>query len=1006
MRDIRTAYCTEHMTGSHCRFLLWNTVLSWHMSFRYNIYAHGGTYMELNTGTVLHGFRVERIREIDDCSGVLYEMTHLKTGAQLCWMKREDENKTFVIAFKTIPENDTGVFHILEHSVLNGSKKYPVREPFVELLKSSMQTFLNAFTYPDKTMYPVSSRNPRDFMNLMSVYLDAVFNPAIYENPNIFYQEGWHYEIRDEKDEPVYKGVVLNEMKGSFSSVDETLVDTMNRKLFPDNCYRFVSGGDPEYITDLSYEQFIETHKRFYHPSNARVFLDGNLNIDETLAYIDDEYFSKYEKEDFDFDIPMQKVTNASVSRYEYEITEDEDPKDRTQIALAKVVSSFECLEKNIAWAALISVLVGNNESKLKKAIIDSGLGQDVELDLFDGIQQPWAVLTIRNTNEENYDEIRKVLRETAEQLIREGISREQLTASLNMMEFRYREKREPAGLSYAQRAMETWLYGGDPAMNLSASGLFEKLRQKASEGYYEELLKEFLLDDEHISAVIAVPSTTLLEEKSKREKEKLHAAKESWQEKISDYIELNRKLDVWQQTPDSEEAIATLPRLFLSDVSPLPYQGPKHRETAIRGVPALIYDEQPNGIVYLNLYFNLGGITKQSLPALGFYSALLGSLPTKNKSLEDLQEAVRRDLGALSFFLDAYTPEKTREACIPVLCVATSALKQNIHKAVDLILEIIHDTVFDQEKILNLLKQENESCRQSLIMNGHGVAMRRVSARCSAEGVFREYVGGYESALFEKELENDYENRIGAFINDCELFSEIIFSPARLTMSMTGEYKELAETLIDGLNNIDAQRAKVHYPLEKPGKEAIVIPAAVSYSAAGINLADINGKYDPRMLVLSHMMSFDYLWNTVRVQGGAYGTGFSVNVNGSMAAYSYRDPNPLNALSAYRGAAQYLREETGDDIEQLIIGALASTEPLLSPASAIRVEDTRYFRGTTYEARCEGRKKVLSMNADDLRAFADQMETAMNEASVCIVGSRETINACAEENLTELKPL
>ena len=962
--------------------------------------------MELSVGMTVHGFNVTRVREMPDCRGTLYEMIHEKTGAQLCWLKRDDENKTFVIAFKTIPENDTGVFHILEHSVLNGSEKYPVREPFVELLKSSMQTFLNAFTYPDKTMYPVSSRNPRDFMNLMSVYLDAVFHPAIYKNPNIFYQEGWHYEIRDEAEEPVYKGVVLNEMKGAFSSVDETLVDELNRMLFPDNCYRFVSGGDPQYITDLTYEKFIETHQRFYHPSNARVFLDGNIDMEEALAFIDEEYFSHYEKEDFDFTIPMQEVTKASVTRYEYEITENESTEDRTQIAFAKIVSSYDNLLKNLAWGALISVLVGNNESKLKKAIIDSGLGQDVELDLFDGIQQPWAVLTIRNTNEDRYEEIRAAIRRTAQQLIEEGISREQLNASLNMMEFRYRERHEPAGLMYAQRAMDTWLYGGDPANNLSVGDLFEQLRKKTEEGYYEELLKEFILDEEHLSTVIAVPSPALLQEKAEQERAKLRAAKESWKEKTAEYIELNRKLDLWQQTPDTEEMIASLPRLSLSDVSPLPYRGPQNHVINVRGVPVLVYPDESSGIVYLNLYFNLGGITKEHLPALGFYSGLLGSLPTKNKTLEDLQEAVRRDLGALNFFLDAYSPKYTNESCIPHFCVACSALKQNVFKAADLIIEIIQETVFDKEKILNLLKQDNEAYRQSLLMNGHAAAMRRIGARCSAEGVFREYTGGYESALFEKELENDFENRIGGFLNDCELFGEIIFSPARLTLSMTGEDQALAESLIDRLHYVDAQRAKVHYPLEKPGKEAIVIPAPVSYSAAGINLASIDEKYDSRMLVLSHMMTFDYLWSAVRVQGGAYGTGFSTNPNGTVAAYSYRDPDPRGALAAYRTAGRYLREETAPDITQLIIGALAGTEPLLSPAAAIRIEDTRYFRELDYEQSCKARQKILSMTADDLRGYADLMEKAMNEASICIIGSKETIDALGEENLTELKPL
>jgi len=348
--------------------------------------------MNLELNNKLHGFVLEQIKDIEDAKGTLYMFRHEQTNAELCWLKRDDNNKTFAITFKTIPDNDTGVFHILEHSVLNGSKKYPVREPFVELLKSSLQTFLNAFTYPDKTMYPVSSRNNKDYMNLISVYMDAVFQPAIYTNPNIFLQEGWHYQIHDVNEEMEYSGVVLNEMKGAFSSVDETIVDELNRMLFPDNCYKYVSGGDPRYITDLTYEQFIETHQKFYHPSNARVWVDGNLDIDEVLRFIHEEYFVNYQKEEMNFAIPMQKVLPAVHNRIFYEVSENEPTENRSHISFAKIISTYDSYVQNIAWSALSSTLVSNNESPLKKAFLDNKLGEDVDLDLYDGIQQPWLV--------------------------------------------------------------------------------------------------------------------------------------------------------------------------------------------------------------------------------------------------------------------------------------------------------------------------------------------------------------------------------------------------------------------------------------------------------------------------------------------------------------------------------------------------------------------------------------------------------------------------------------
>lgn len=961
----------------------------------------------METNDVIHGFRLVRKRDLPDTNGTLYEFNHEKTGAQLIWHDRKDENKTFTITFKTIPENDTGVFHMLEHSVLNGSEKYPVREPFVELLKGSMQTFLNAFTYPDKTMYPVSSRNPKDFMNLMSVYLDAVFHPAIYQNPNIFYQEGWHYEIRKKEDEPVFKGVVLNEMKGAFSSVDEALINELNRMLFPDNCYQYVSGGDPEHIPDLTYEKFIETHQRFYHPSNARVFLDGEMDIDAVLKFIDEEYFSKYEKEEMNFNIPMQKAVKGQTHTIEYEIGPDEDEKNRTEVCLAKIVSDYQNSEKNLAWSVLNSILVSSNESPLKKKLIESGLVQDVEVDLYDGIQQPWAVVTLRNTVKDKVDEAVALLKKTAEDLVENGLDHEQILASLNQTEFRYREKHEPAGLMYAQASMDSWLYDGDPALYLSSGTLFDSLRKKTEEGYFEDLLKEFLLADD-LQEVIAVPSRTRGEERVKKEKERLHQAKVSWGDDIDHYIEINRKLDEWQRTPDTEEQLNTLPKLALSDISKEPYDIP-FEETEVNGVPVILHPSEDTGIVYLTFYFSLAGITREHLSSMSLWSGLLGNLPTENRTLEQLQEDIRMNLGDLSFFVDACSPAHVHDACIPLLGVSCSVLKKNLDAAVPLIQDILLHTVYDKDKVLTFLKQENEDFRQSLIANGHSAAMRRVSAHLSAEGVFREYVGGYESGLYEKHLEDHYEEKSDEFLNECAMYADVIFSKDRLTASVTGkENLDVVKQMINGLHDIPANRARMHYPLLTEKKEFIQIPGGVNYSAMGNNLVDEGGTYDAGMQVMSHLLTYDWLWTEVRVKGGAYGTGFSINPNGNMAGYSYRDPDPENAIHAFRGAGDHLKElsENNASLNQMIIGTIAAGEPLLTPSSKVRVSDTRCFRGITFENRKKAREKILSMNTQKLGEWSDLVNRSMKEGYVCIVGNEETEKKLSDEGFKELKKI
>ena len=962
--------------------------------------------MQMTTGSMNHGFEIVRERAIEDCGGILYEMIHQKTGTQLCWMKRSEKNKTFTITFKTIPDNDTGVFHMLEHSVLNGSQKYPVREPFVELLKSSMQTFLNAFTYPDKTMYPVSSKNEKDFMNLMSVYLDAVFHPMIYQNPNIFAQEGWHYEIRNREEEPVYKGVVLNEMKGAFASIDETLLDEFDRILFPDNCYRFVSGGDPEHIIDLSYEDFLDTHRKFYHPSNARIFLDGDMDIENVLSFIDGEYLSKYEKEEMSFDIPMQRKVPAVRSRVLHEISEDEKVEGHAAIGLGKVISSFDDPLKNMAWGVLASVLTASNDSPLKKNIIEKDLAEDVELELMDGIQQPWAALVLRNTDEEKYDAIRAAVRETASQLVSEGLDHEQILASLNIFEFRYREKHEPSGLIYAQRAMDSWLYDGDPAQNLSVSPMFDILRKKAEEGYFEELLREFLLEEDTLSSVIVVPSLTLGREKAEKERTRLREAKASWGDAVDEYIEKNRILDEWQAGSDTEEELATLPKLELKDVSSEPDFFP-WREDTLLGVPVLRYPEESSGIVYLNLYFNLAGIRIHDLPSLSFFSELFLNLSTAKHSLEQLNKEIRMHTGNLSVYLDSFCPGRDPQRCIPVLCVSCSVLKQNAMKAADLILEVLQETVFDKNKIYPLLKQDNEGFRQTLISSGHAVAMRRAALSAGSENVFREYVGGYESAAYTKKLENEWENMADQFIEECEMYQEVLFSPARLTVSVSGDHDDMVKEIIERLNPLDANRAVVHYPIPAARKEFIVIPGGVSYTGMVSNLKALGEEYDRGMLVMSHILTFEYLWSEVRVKGGAYGTGFSVNSSGMVGAYSYRDPDPVNALRAFAQAPDFLEEITDEDsIDSLIIGALSSVDQLASPPVRIKSSDALYFRGLGYEDLLALRREVLAMTPAKLRSFAAILRKTAESASVCAVISSEKADQFRAMGYQELPKL
>ena len=951
----------------------------------------------MEAGNIIHGFEVVRVRDITDVDGTLYELVHTKTGAELCYLKRDDSNKTFCITFKTLPSDDTGVFHILEHTVLNGSKKYPVKEPFVELLKGSMQTFLNAFTAPDKTMYPVASKNDKDFMNLMSVYMDAVFNPRIYTTPNIFYQEGWHYEIENAEDTPQYNGVVLNEMKGAFSSVDETLVAKLNQVLFPDNCYRFESGGDPNYITDLTYEKFIETHKIFYHPSNARVFLDGDIkNIDEVLAFIDDEYFSKYEKEDKSFEIQRQEIKPAQKVSYEYELAADEELKDHTQIAFAKIVADYDDVEKNIAWSLLASILVANNESKLKKAILDKNLAEDVELDIMDASLQPWVILNLRNTNEDSYDEAKKVLQDTTREIMSEGLDASLIKAALNQMEFRYKEKKELAGLSNIQLAMRSWLYGGDPSLYISRGSIYETLRKKADEGYFEKLLEEFLLDDEHLNSVIAIPSHTAAQKRLETEQEKLKQAKASWDD-VQEYVDFNKEFTAWQKEVDTQEALDTIPKLQLSDIDEKPEDYPweyiRHK-----GVDVLTYPSDKSGIVYINMYFSLAGLTIEDLPKVALYADLLTNLPTEKHTTEELQKEIRANCGIMTFAMETFTTINDAHATKPMLVCHLSALKQNVDTAIDLAREVMQETIFTKDNVYPHIGQTYEEFRQSLISSGHVMAVNRVLAGHSADSMFREYTSGYESGQYIKKFNEHYDDTIEDFLEETELVKEIIFAKDRATISLNEDINIL-NSFIDQLHTTEAQKAKVHYPFLKEKKEKISIPGGVSYVSQGGNLQEFGGAYEARMAILAHAISYDYLWSAVRVEGGAYGCGLLMELSGSYATYSYRDPNPLHTIEANKNIYKYLEDLTeATDITQLIIGTIAGLEPLTTPANKIRTADSRYFREIDYALRVENRKEILETTLNDLKEYASLLKEAFENSSICVIGNSEALEELDED--------
>lgn len=949
--------------------------------------------MSLTVGTKLHGFTVDRVREVKEMRGTLVEMSHDKTGASLCWLDNGEVNKLFSIAFKTLPEDSTGVFHILEHSVLCGSEKFPVREPFVELLKSSMNTFLNAMTFPDKTMYPVSSRNEQDFLNLTEVYLDAVFAPRIFQNPNIFYQEGWHVELTDADAEPTFKGVVFNEMKGAMSSVDEVVQEGMLALVYPDSSYGHNSGGDPRHIPELSYEQFIASYKRYYHPTNSRIFLDGAVPLDRVLGLID-SYLSRFEKSAASYDFTYQKPAAVESTNY-YEVAAGESLEGKAQLTLGKIIGDWSDVVKCRAMDVICDVIAGSNEAPLKRALLAAGLCQDMVLMAYDGLLQPAVLLQIKNTDDSKSDDIRRVIRETVQGLVEKGLDRAALEASLNRFEFRIREPQEPQGLMRCINACNAWLYGGDPLMYLVNDETFAALRAMLESGGYEALLKEMLLDEETLCVLHTLPSATYGEELRAEEAARLQAIKAAWtEEDKANILALNASLAAWQQTPDTPEQLSTLPVLDLSEVSP----DPMKTETAVEeisGVTVLRHSAPCHGIAHIAAYYDLTDCTLEELTKLFLLSKLLGKLPTARHDAAQLQQAVKTYLGALNFSVEAFAKDGQTDACAPKLAVRCSVLEENLPKAKELIHEILTETCFDDaERIREIVLQLDEEGKQMGIMAGHRLGMLVAGSHATAAGAVEEAVSGYSALKWLHGFAANFDAQVADYAALAKAVLARAVCRARMTLSVTAPHEIPMADFVALWPEGEAAPAAMSAKSALPHRLAIRIPAQIGYACNGLNLYAEGQKPSGSLAVASNILDLDFLWNKIRVQGGAYGAGIRAGRSGDMGCYTFRDPTPARSLDVYHGMADHLKEicASGEKIDKYIISSISNTEPLRSPREAGKAADTAWFLGRSYEDDKAYRGEILSATPEKLTAWCDALTKLASDAPVCVVGNEEAI--------------
>ena len=955
--------------------------------------------MEINK--VYSGFRLDRIERIDEINGTAYEMKHEKSGARLIYIDSPDSNKVFNIAFRTTPHNSTGVAHIMEHSVLCGSRKFPLKEPFVELVKGSLNTFLNAMTYPDKTMYPVASKNDKDFHNLMDVYLDAVFYPRVREDAEIVMQEGWHYELENADDELTYKGVVFNEMKGVYSSPDSVLERQMMRELFPDTTYGVDSGGDPDYITDLTYEEFQEFYRVHYHPSNSYIFLYGDMNIEEQLAFLNDEYLSHFDAIDVHTEVALQApFTEGKVVSYPYSVGSEEPTDNRTLHSFAYVLPDVTP-EHSLAFEVLTHALLTSPAAPLKQALVKAGIGSDISGYYLDSIRQPMWTVQATGSNLDKQADLQRIVESTLQELCDKGLDKELLEASLNSIEFALRESDfggRPIGLAYIIRMMDNWLYDNDPLELLHYEEALTNIRNGLAGTYFEDLIRHSILNNNHKVLVSIYPERGLQERKDAEVKEHLAAVKANMtKEEIDAIVEQTKRLKIRQETPDSDEALASIPLLELSDLNPN-MEAVERRESKIGNTTVHFVPTFTKGINYVGLYFKLNCLTEDDLFYADILSDILGRVDTSERGYEALAKDINMNLGGLSSDITAISKDGKRDEFTPLMIVRAKALHSKLPDLCRLINEVVKKADYSDDQRLTELVQESKAIWDNeAFRRGNSIVSQRVMAQVSAVGKFRDNGNlGYYQKI------SELASNPAALPLLPEKLAEVarkIFRANNVDIMFVGEegeleaFEKLMKPFVETWDATDLSDDVLQIS-RLSGNDGIVTAGKVQYVAQGGNFIDHGFKHVGPMSVLETILRYEYLWIRIRVQGGAYGAFANFYDDGNMIFCSYRDPNLLETLNVYKELPQYLRDFTLTDREmrKYIIGTMSSLDLPMTPALRGPRAMGMYFSGAKLEDKVEFRKQVITCKPEDIVALADVVEPVLNDNHICTMGNEQKI--------------
>lgn len=942
---------------------------------------------------------------IKDVNSQGYLLKHNKTGARVALLSNDDDNKVFYIGFRTPPKDSTGVAHIIEHTVLCGSDKFPVKDPFIELAKGSLNTFLNAMTYPDKTVYPVASCNDKDFQNLMDVYLDAVFHPNIYHEEKIFKQEGWHYELESAEDELTINGVVYNEMKGAFSSPDDVLYREIMNSLYPHTSYGVESGGDPDVIPELTYEQFLAFHQKYYHPSNSYIYLYGNMDMTEKLQYIDEAYLSAYEALAVDsepaVEEPFAQIVTVEKS---YPIMESESEEGNTYLSYN--VSLGEAIDRKdmIGFQALIDGIVSVPGAPVKQALLDAGIGTDIDCILEVDVRQPFFSIVAKNAEAGQKEEFIRIIEDKLRELSQNGVDKKTLAAELNHDEFKYFEAdygSYPKGLMYGLQMFETWLYDeSKPFVYLELADTYKALKKELDTSFYENMIIRYLVENTHKSVVVVKPVKGLTGRKEKALADALAAKKDSMsKEEIEKIVVETEELRRYQEEPSAREDLEKIPLLTRDDIKKeaLPYC---NEEKKVGDTVLLYHDIFTNGIGYLRFLFDLKQVPKELFPYVGLLRVMIGLVDTKKRSYSDLYNEIHLQTGGITPAVNTYTDARDLSQYRVTFDLKVKTFYENLPQAFALAEEILTESVYTDAKRLYELVAESRSDKQAQMMSaGHSLAAGQALSYLSKPAMVMDHVNGIGFYRLLEGLEKNFEHKKEELAANMHKLVRCIFRPENLMVDYTAQQEGLAgiETLIEDLKAklyTDPIDTKGYEPVPVKKNEGLMSSAQIQYVCRAGNFAKKGLPYTGALKVLRVMMGYDYLWTQVRVKGGAYGCMCQFGKSGESYFVSYRDPNLEKTIETYEKAADYIEHYEADErtMTQYIIGAVSEMDMPLTPSAKGNYSLAGYLTHYDFERVQRERDELLSTDADTIRGLARYIRAFMKDECLCVVGNEEKI--------------